>query len=94
MGRAVITGMGIWSCLGKNLADVKQALHAGKSGIILDKERIEYGYRSGLTGYVESPVLKGLLDRRIRMGMSEEAEYAYMASKEAFQNAQIDDDIF
>lgn len=92
MGRAVITGMGIWSCLGKNLADVKQALHAGKSGIILDKERIEYGYRSGLTGYVESPVLKGLLDRRIRMGMSEEAEYAYMASKEAFQNAQIDDD--
>ena len=84
MGRVVITGMGIWSCLGTNLDQVRNSLFAGKSGIGIDPARKEYGYRSLLTGIVEQPVLKGLLDRRLRAGMSEEAEYAFMASREAF----------
>jgi len=92
MGRVVITGMGIWSCLGTNLDQVRESLFAGKSGIGIDPARKEYGYRSLLTGIVEQPVLKGLLDRRLRAGMSEEAEYAFMASREAFANAGIDDD--
>ena len=90
--RVVITGMGIWSCIGTNIEEVKQSLYSGKSGIGLDEERLTYGYRSGLTGIVKRPQLKGLLDRRTRMGLSEEAEYAFMASKEAFQMANIDDD--
>ncbi len=90
--RVVITGMGIWSCLGKNVDEVRQSLYDGKSGIGIDQDRLDYGYRSGLTGIVERPKLKGLLDRRIRTGMSEEAEYAYMASREAFQMAGIDDE--
>ena len=89
--RVVITGMGIWSCLGTSLEEVKESLYQGKSGIGVDQERIDYGFRSGLTGIVERPVLKGLLDRRTRMGLSEEAEYAFMASKDAFQQAGIDD---
>ncbi|MBR5158875.1 MAG: beta-ketoacyl-[Bacteroidaceae bacterium] len=92
MGRVVITGMGIWSCLGTNLDQVRDSLFAGKSGIGIDPARKEYGYRSLLTGIVEQPVLKGLLDRRLRAGMSEEAEYAFMASREAFANAGVDDD--
>ena len=92
MGRVVITGMGIWSCLGTGLDQVRDSLFAGKSGIGIDPARKEYGYRSILTGIVEQPVLKGLLDRRLRAGMSEEAEYAFMASREAFANAGIDDD--
>ena len=92
MGRVVITGMGIWSCLGTGLDQVRDSLFAGKSGIGIDPARKEYGYRSLLTGIVEPPVLKGLLDRRLRAGMSEEAEYAFMASREAFANAGIDDD--
>ena len=92
MGRVVITGMGIWSCLGTGLDQVRDSLFAGKSGIGIDSARKEYGYRSLLTGIVEQPVLKGLLDRRLRAGMSEEAEYAFMASREAFANAGIDDD--
>lgn len=91
MGRVVITGMGIWSCLGKNVDEVKESLHAGKSGIGVDQDRLEYGFRSGLTGMVERPVLKGILDRRTRVGLSEEAEYAFMASKEAFDMAKVDD---
>ena len=92
MGRVVITGTGIWSCLGQNLDDVRQSLFEGRSGIGIDPERKDYGYRSLLTGIVPQPVLKGLLDRRLRAGMSQEAEYAFMASVEAFRNAGVDDD--
>ena len=84
--------MGIWSCLGTNLEEVRHSLYHGISGIGVDQDRIDYGFRSGLTGIVKRPQLKGLLDRRTRMGLSEEAEYAFMASKEAFQMAGIDDD--
>ena len=84
--------MGIWGCLGQNLDEVRDSLFAGKSGIGIDPVRKEYGYRSALTGIVAKPMLKGLLDRRTRAGMSEEAEYAYMASAEAFRGAGVDDD--
>ena len=92
MRRVVITGMGIWSCLGTNLEEVRHSLYHGISGIGVDQDRIDYGFRSGLTGIVKRPQLKGLLDRRTRMGLSEEAEYAFMASKEAFQMAGIDEE--
>ena len=88
--RVVITGIGIWSCLGKNVDEVKNSLKDGRSGIGIDPDRTAYGYRSSLTGIVERPKLKGVLDRRIRVGLSEEAEYAYMASKEAFDMSKID----
>jgi 3-oxoacyl-[acyl-carrier-protein] synthase-1 len=64
----------------------------GKSGIGLQPERLEYGYRSGLTGIVEQPKLKKLLDRRTRVGLAEEGEYAFMASQQAFQQAGVDED--
>ncbi|MGI6222415.1 MAG: beta-ketoacyl-[acyl-carrier-protein] synthase family protein [Prevotella sp.] len=90
--RVVITGMGIWSCLGTDLETVKDSLYNGKSGIGLQKERLEYGYRSGLTGIVPTPeITKKMLDRHTRAGMSEEARYAYMASRDALQQAGIDD---
>ena len=90
--RVVITGMGIWSCLGTDINTVKDSLYWGKSGIGFQPERLEYGYRSGLTGIVEEPVItKQMLDRHTRAGMSEEARYAYMASKQAFMQANMDD---
>ena len=90
--RVVITGMGIWSCIGKNKEEVKESLYNGKSGIGIEKERLDYGYRSALTGIVERPKLKGVIDRRLRVGLSEEAEYAYMAAKEAFDEAKVSDE--
>lgn len=90
--RVVVTGMGIWSCLGTNLETVKDSLYQGKSGIVLEEERLTYGYRSGLVGLVEKPVItKKDLDRHTRVGLSEEAEYAFMASRQAFAQAGIDD---
>lgn len=87
--RVVITGMGIWSCLGYNLDEVKESLYAGRSGIGIDPARFDYGYQSALTGIVERPKLKGVIDRRMRIGMPEEAEYAFMASQQAFEQAGI-----
>jgi 3-oxoacyl-[acyl-carrier-protein] synthase-1 len=90
--RVVITGMGIYSTIGKNLDEVSKSLYKGKSGIGFDPVRKEYGYRSGLTGIIERPVLKGLLDRRSRIGLPEQGEYAYIATLEALKNAGIDQD--
>jgi 3-oxoacyl-[acyl-carrier-protein] synthase-1 len=92
MKRVVVTGIGIYSCLGKNLDEVTKSLYEGKSGIGIDPQRTEYGYRSPLTGIVERPQLKGLLDRRARVCLPEQGEYAYMATVEAFKNANIDMD--
>ena len=92
MTRVVITGLGIYSCIGKNLDEVRDSLFKGKSGIILDPERKAFGYRSGLTGFVDRPVLKGLLDRRARIMLPEQGEYAYVATIEALKQAGIDQD--
>ncbi len=89
MNRVVITGLGIYSCIGKNLQEVKNALYEGKSGIIFDPVRKDFGYRSALTGFVERPSLKGLLDRRSRIMLPEEGEYAYMATIEALKEANL-----
>ena len=92
MNRVVITGIGIYSTIGKSLDAVRDSLYHGNSGIILDPVRKEMGYRSGLTGYVERPSLKGVLDRRARVMLPEQGEFAYMATREAFNLAHIDQD--
>ncbi|MBP5583886.1 MAG: beta-ketoacyl-[acyl-carrier-protein] synthase family protein, partial [Bacteroidales bacterium] len=92
MKRVVVTGIGIYSCLGKNLDEVTKSLYEGKSGIGIDPQRTEYGYRSPLTGIVERPQLKGVLDRRARVCLPEQGEYAYMATVEALKKAGIDMD--
>jgi len=92
MRRVVITGMGIYSCIGKNLDEVKESLYHGKSGIIYDKKREAFGYRSCLTGWVEEPNLKKLLSRRERISIGQEGAYAYTATLEALKNAKIDQD--
>ncbi|HBS12455.1 MAG TPA: beta-ketoacyl synthase [Flavobacteriaceae bacterium] len=92
MKRVVITGMGIYSCIGSNLEEVKASLYAGKSGIVFDQDRKDFGYRSALTGAVETPNLKKILTRRQRISMGEEAQYAYLATVEALENAGVSQD--
>ncbi|WP_352421370.1 beta-ketoacyl-[acyl-carrier-protein] synthase family protein [Proteiniphilum sp.] len=90
--RVVITGMGIYSCLGKNLDEVRDALYNGVSGIIFDPVRKENGFRSGLTAQIEIPELKNELSRNQRVFMPEQAKYAYAATAEALKNAALDPD--
>ena len=91
--RVVITGIGIYSCLGKGLGEVASALYQGRSGIGVDNVRTKYGYRSPLTGIVERPDLKKLVDRRMRQSLPEEGEFAYMATCEAMRLAGIDESV-
>jgi|TARA_B110000503_G_C7171021_1_gene424295 3-oxoacyl-[acyl-carrier-protein] synthase-1 len=90
--RVVVTGMGIYSCLGSSLSEVKESLYKGKSGIVFDEDRIRQGFQSGLTGYVKEPNLKGILTRRQRLGLGQPASYAYVATKDALNDAKIDQD--
>lgn len=88
--RVVITGMGIWSCIGENLDQVKQSLYEGRSGIGIDPARKEIGYRSALTGILRIPDLKGKVDRRQRLCLAEEGKYAFVATEQALAQAGID----
>ena len=90
--RVVITGMGIWSCLGKTLEDVRDSLYGGKSGIVFSQERKEAGFRSALCADIELPDLKPFIPRNLRQFMPEEAQYAYMATRSALENAKLDQD--
>ncbi len=92
MSRVVVTGMGIWSCIGQDLQTVTESLQTGRSGIIYDPKRIEYGLHSGLVGNVPQPDLKPLLPRKFRATMSEDSEYAYMAARQAFAQSGITDE--
>ena len=85
--RVVITGMGIWSCLGTSLDEVRESLYIGKSGIVVDPVRQELGFRSPLTASVEKPDLKKKISRSMRQFMSEEAQYAYCATEQALAQA-------
>ncbi|MEN8157075.1 MAG: beta-ketoacyl-[acyl-carrier-protein] synthase family protein [Bacteroidota bacterium] len=87
--RVVITGAGIYSTIGLNTGEVKRSLYEGRSGIGIDPRREEFGYRSTLTGIIERPNLKGVLPRRMRVGMAEQGEYAYVATMEALAQAGI-----
>ena len=92
MRRVVITGMGIYSTIGKNLDEVSNSLYNGKSGIGIDAKRIDLGFMSPLTGIIERPNLKRVLPRRMRVGLPEQGEYAYVATMEALELARIDED--
>ncbi|OFX26648.1 MAG: beta-ketoacyl synthase [Bacteroidetes bacterium GWA2_31_9] len=95
MNRVVITGAGIYSVLGKNIDEVRNSLYEGKSGIVYDPERKkDIIFRSALTGAIEKPILKGILDRRSRIGLPEQGEYAYLSTIEAMKNANLNQEYF
>ena len=88
--KVVITGMGIWSCLGTTLDEVRDSLYTGKSGIVFSQERKDLGFRSALCAQVEKPNLKPFIPRNQRQFMPEEAQYAYMATRSALEAARLD----
>jgi len=90
--RVVVTGIGIYSCLGENPDEVTKSLYAGKSGIVFDQVRKDFGFRSALTGMVPEPDLKNYLSRRQRLGMHQPAIYAYMATRQALELSGLDVD--
>ena len=84
--------MGIWSCLGTTLDEVRQSLYDGRSGIIFSQERVDAGFRSPFCADVPKADLKPYVNRNFRQFMPEEAQYAYMATRDALAAARLEQD--
>ncbi len=86
MYRVAITGIGIISCLGRDIETVGAALRNGQSGIVADLERLALGYRSPLTGLIQCDVEAGL-SRKQKKTMPEFAQWAYASAVDALAQA-------
>jgi 3-oxoacyl-[acyl-carrier-protein] synthase-1 len=89
MEEAVITGIGLVSCLGNDLAEVAGALREGRSGIVRDPAREAMGFRSALTGAIRGFDPSALLTRKERRSMSEPAVYGAVAALRALADAGL-----
>lgn len=88
MRRAVITGMGIVSSIGNNLQQVLASLKAGKSGITHSEIFAEMGMRSQVWGQLNID-LSEHIDRKVKRFMGDAAGYAYVAMKQAIEDAGL-----
>ncbi|MEX2489821.1 MAG: beta-ketoacyl-ACP synthase I [Pseudomonadales bacterium] len=91
MRRVVITGMGIVSPLGNNNQEVLSSLMECKSGISYQESYKEMGLRSLVAGSVDIDT-EALIDRKLRRFMGDAAAYAYIAMKEAIEDAGLESD--
>lgn len=89
--RVVITGLGIVSCLGNDLATVAASLRNGTSGITTDQTSIEMGLRSHVSG---RPTIdfNDHIDRKQLRFMADAAAYAFIAMEQAIRDADLSDD--
>ena len=88
MKNVVISGMGIVSCIGKDLQEVLKSLKVGKSGITRNTKYEEMGFRSHISGSININLAE-LIDRKTLRFMSEASGFGYIAAKEAIRNASI-----
>ncbi len=87
--RAVITGMGVVSCLGVGTDQVTESLRRARSGIRLIPERRELGFRSALSGVIDEFKPRFPLPKKIRKNMTTYAGWAYESAMEAVTNAKL-----
>jgi len=92
MKRVVVTGMGIVSCLGNEIATVLEALRAGRSGIKYQEAYAERGFRSHVAGSVDID-LKEHIDRKVLRFMGDAAAYAYISMDQAIADAGLDESL-
>jgi len=88
MKRAVITGLGIVSSIGNNKHEVLESLKSGKSGISASEQFKEYNLRSQVWGNIDLDVTEHV-DRKTMRFMGEASAYAYIAMKEAIEDAGL-----
>lgn len=91
MKRVVITGLGLASCLGNDRASVSTSLREGRSGIRINPEQIEHGFRSHVAGRPEVD-FEARIDRKLRRFMADTAAYAYVAMQDAIADAGLSAD--
>src|SRR4051812_17438767 len=89
--RIVVTGMGIVSCLGNDMAAVTTSLRDLRAGIRLIPEYAELGLRSQIAGVPEID-LDAAIDRKLKRFMGDAAAYAYVAMRDAIADAGLSDE--
>src|SRR5258707_12684346 len=89
MKRAVITGIGAISSLGTSLDEISRSLREGRSGIGIDPERKQRGFRSCLTGLVQGFNPTERFYRKSRTTMGEATAYRCAAALEAVADTSI-----
>jgi len=90
MRRAVITGIGVVSCLGNTKEDVLDSLKNGRSGIVANETFKEMGLRSNVSGSVDIDK-KEHIDRKVLRFMSDAAAYSYIAMQQSIEDAGLDE---
>ncbi len=91
MRRVAITGMGIVSSIGNNVAEVTASLKEGRSGITRSEEYVELGFKSQVYGRPTLDVTEAL-DKKTRRFMGEGAAWNYIAMQEAIADAGLSED--
>jgi len=91
MRRAVITGVGIVSCLGTDKNTVINSLRTGKSGIRFNPEYAERGLRSQVSGSIDLN-LEEVIDRKVLRLMGDAAAYAYLSMQQAIEDSGLSED--
>jgi len=89
--RVVVTGMGITSCLGNTLDDVKSSLHEAKCGIKFSEDYAERGFKSQVCGRpdISEEEFKELIPKQSLRFMGMNAKYAYIAMKSAIEDSGL-----
>ncbi len=83
--------MGIVSSIGNNKIEVLDSLKQGTSGITHCPEYAELGFRSHVHGAIDLD-LESLIDRKLKRFMGDSAAYAYLAMREAIEDASLEED--
>ena len=89
MRRVVVTGMGIVSSIGTNKQEVLESLREGRSGFEFSEEYQKLGFRSHVHGGIQLSLAE-LIDRKILRFMGQAAAYAYLAMREAIEDARLE----
>lgn len=90
MKRVVITGMGIVSNIGNDLATVTDSLKNGKSGIVFNQSYADNGFKSCVSGSIDQSTLDtSAIDRKLKRFMSDASLYAYLSALSAIDNAGL-----
>ena len=92
MRRAVITGMGIVSCLGNDRASVTNSLRNSVSGIGARQDFAEMGLKCNVGGSIDLDI-KDHIDRKILRFMGPAAAYGYIATDRAIADAGLTEDM-
>jgi len=89
--RAVITGMGVVSCLGNSKEAVVDSLRTGRSGITFNDSFRDMGLRSQVSGSVSIDFSEHI-DRKVLRFMGDAAAYAYIAMRQAIEDSGLEED--